>query len=95
MSARPNRKHQTIATKSVIAGDKNREQAVTRSAILFIAGFGDIASMFEGLSRTHLAEMSRLLPINLPGFGSPALVSRTTLEALAELVWQCGLPLQP
>jgi pimeloyl-ACP methyl ester carboxylesterase len=74
-----------LATKSEVDGSKDCNSA-TRPTILFIAGFGDNASMFEGLSNTHLAETYRLLPINLPGFGAPAQKSQTTLEALAELV---------
>lgn len=58
----------------------------TRPVILFIAGFGDNASMFEGLADTHLAHSYRLLPINLPGFGAPPLAETTTLEALAQTV---------
>ncbi|MBY6116203.1 alpha/beta hydrolase [Mameliella alba] len=75
-----------IASKSEIAAGKDREPSVTRPAIIFIAGFGDNASMFDGLLHTHLAERYRLLPINLPGFGAPTLRSQTTLEALAKFV---------
>ncbi len=42
--------------------------------------------MFEGLSKTHLPETYRLLPIDLPGFGAPALKCQTTLETLADFV---------
>jgi len=58
----------------------------TRPVILFVAGFGDNASMFEGLGETRLANSHRLLPINLPGFGTPPLAEKTTLEALAQNV---------
>lgn len=58
----------------------------TRQVILFIAGFGDNASMFEGLADTHLGYSYRLVPINLPGFGAPPLAETTTLEALAKTV---------
>ncbi len=54
--------------------------------MLLIAGFGDNASMFDGLLNTTLADTYRLLPINLPGFGAPALASKTTLRALAGYV---------
>ncbi|AXT25546.1 alpha/beta hydrolase [Ruegeria sp. AD91A] len=54
--------------------------------ILCIGGFGDNASMFEGLADTHIAENYRLLPFNLPGFGAPPLSGRTTLSALAQFV---------
>lgn len=54
--------------------------------VLLIAGFGDNASMFDGVLNTHLADRFRLLPVNLPGFGAPALASRTTLRALASVV---------
>lgn len=74
-----------LASTSDFAAGKNRER-VTRPAILFIAGFGDNASMFESLSNTHLAQTYRLWPVNLPGFGAPALTSQTTLEALAHIV---------
>ncbi|WP_425090879.1 alpha/beta fold hydrolase [Tropicimonas sp. S265A] len=72
-------------TKCKLASDKARKGA-TRPAILLIAGFGDNASMFEGLSGTHLARTHRLFPTDLPGFGAPPLKSRTTLEALADVV---------
>jgi len=51
-----------------------------------IAGFGDNASMFEGLHQTRLAQHARLIPFDLPGFGAPALETETTLEALATVV---------
>ncbi|WP_256415721.1 alpha/beta hydrolase family protein [Ruegeria sp. HKCCD7255] len=53
---------------------------------MFVAGFGDNGSMFDGLAETHLAISHRLLPINLPGFGAQSLAGRTTLEALAKYV---------
>lgn len=60
--------------------------ADTRPIILLIAGFGDNASMFDGLSHTPLAEMYRLCPLHLPGFGAPGLGAATTLDALAGFV---------
>ena len=57
-----------------------------RRAILFIAGFGDNASMFAGLSGTHLADTYRLLPVDVPGFGAPPLETETTLASLASFV---------
>ena len=57
-----------------------------RPTILFIAGFGDDASMFDGLLSTPLAEGYNLAPLNLPGFGAPALNEETSLAALAEFV---------
>ncbi len=74
-----------LAAISRAAADKSHELAA-RPGVLFVAGFGDDASMFEGLMNTHLAQTYRLLPVNLPGFGAPALRSRTTLDALAEFV---------
>lgn len=55
-------------------------------AILFIAGFGDTAEMFADLHETRLVKSYRLLPLNLPGFGAPALKGETALEALARFV---------
>ncbi|WP_299985840.1 alpha/beta fold hydrolase [uncultured Ruegeria sp.] len=57
-----------------------------RPTILFVAGFGDNASMYDDLADTHLANSYRLLPINFPGFGAPPLAKATTLEALAQTV---------
>lgn len=54
--------------------------------ILCIGGFGDNASMFEGLAETRIAKNYRLLPFNLPGFGAPTLSGKTTLNALAQFV---------
>jgi pimeloyl-ACP methyl ester carboxylesterase len=55
-----------------------------RAGILMIAGFGDNASMFDGLSTTELARKYALIPYNLPGFGAPPLDGETTIDALAE-----------
>lgn len=56
-------------------------------AIIFIAGFGDGASMFKPLANTALASRYRLIAIDLPGFaGTPPLKGPTTLEGLAEVV---------
>lgn len=61
------------------------EQTETpRTGILMIAGFGDNASMFDGLSTTELARKYALIPYNTPGFGAPPLDHETTLDALAE-----------
>lgn len=54
--------------------------------ILCLAGFGDNASLFAPLLTTPLAEAANLLPLNLPGFGAPALKGPTSLEALAHWV---------
>jgi len=54
-----------------------------RPAILMIAGFGDNASMFDGLAGTDLAGDYTLIPVDLPGFGAPPLPGETTLDALA------------
>lgn len=54
--------------------------------MLLIAGFGDDAGMYEGLRNTPLAGAWRLLPLNLPGFGAPALEGGTSLAALARVV---------
>ena len=55
-----------------------------RTGILMIAGFGDNASMFDGLSATALAREYSLLPFNLPGFDAPSLGGETTIEKLAD-----------
>lgn len=57
-----------------------------RPTILFVAGFGDTAEMFAGLHETRLADSYHLLPVNLPGFGAPALEAETTLESLARFL---------
>lgn len=57
-----------------------------RRPILLIAGFGDDASMFDGLSDTRLAGTHRLLPVDLPGFGAPPPGLDTTLASLARFV---------
>lgn len=54
--------------------------------ILMIAGFGDNASMFDGLQGTALARRYDLLPFNMPGFGAPRLEGKTTIDALADCV---------
>ena len=59
---------------------------VSLPTIIFIAGFGDNASMFKSLHDTDLAEEYHFLPINLPGFGAQALKVRTTLKELANFV---------
>ena len=69
-----------------VATSETVHEAAALPTILFIAGFGDNASMFENLSETDLAESYHLLPINLPGFGVPALESKTTLDALSQIV---------
>ena len=57
-----------------------------KPTILLIAGFGDDGSMFKNLLKTPLAQAYDLQPLNLPGFGAPALTSATTLQALARFV---------
>lgn len=54
--------------------------------MLFIAGFGDNASMFDGLLDTVLAERFTLTPLDLPGFGRPPGAGPTTLVSLADFV---------
>ena len=67
------------------AGTSTRDQMDdTKPVILFVAGFGDNASMFETMADTKLAESYRLLPLNLPGFGAPPLGQKTTLNSLAQ-----------
>jgi len=54
-------------------------------AIVCIAGFGDNAQMFDALLSTDVASRIRFIPLDLPGFGSPAL-DKTSLDTLAEYV---------
>ena len=54
--------------------------------ILLLAGFGDDSSMYAGVLETPLALRYDLRPIDLPGFGTPALDEETTLAALAAFV---------
>ena len=61
-------------------------RSAARPAMLLIAGFGDDASMFAGLSETALAGEYDLLAIDLPGFGAPPLHKETTLKSLGEFV---------
>lgn len=63
--------------------DDPAQTTVGKSPILLVAGFGDNASMFDGLLATDLVATYQLLPLNLPGFGAPALEGDTTLEVLA------------
>ena len=70
-----------IATKS-----KSVPMHDTRPVILFVAGFGDNASMFDSMAGTQLANSYRLRPLNLPGFGAPPLAEKTTLDLLAQTV---------
>ncbi len=55
--------------------------------ILMIAGFGDNASMYDPMLQTELADRNMLIPLNLPGFGAPALAQEATLQALGQ--WVC------
>ncbi len=57
-----------------------------RPTLLLIAGFGDNASLFDGLLATELAEAFHLIPLDLPGFGRPADLGETTLASLAQVV---------
>jgi pimeloyl-ACP methyl ester carboxylesterase len=75
-----------IETKQESMSEKIDGADEVRPAILFIAGFGDNSSMFSGLSRTHLADTYRLIPLDLPGFGAPPLDVDTTLDTLAQFV---------
>ncbi|WOE75997.1 alpha/beta fold hydrolase [Alterisphingorhabdus coralli] len=59
-----------------------------RHTILAIAGFGDNASMYDGLAGTALAQDHKLIPLDLPGFGAPPLAEETSLAALAGFVAQ-------
>ena len=74
------------APTSEAASDADDERPV----VMFIAGFGDNASMFSGLLETHLARTYRLLPIDLPGFGAPPPEAETTLSSLANFVAEQG-----
>jgi pimeloyl-ACP methyl ester carboxylesterase len=60
--------------------------ATSQRSILMIAGFGDNASMFDGLRGTALANGYDLLPFDMPGFGAPRLKGETTIDALANSV---------
>ncbi len=66
-------------------GERGRE-ATARPTILFVAGFGDNASMFAAMHETALADTHRLRAIDLPGFGAPAQPEETTLSSLAAFV---------
>lgn len=68
------------------ASERSDQAVDKRPVILLIGGFGDNASMFEGLADTHIANDFRLQPFNLPGFGAPPLIGKTTLGTLAQLV---------
>jgi len=57
-----------------------------KPVILFIAGFGDNAEMFDGMYHTKLAESYDLLPVNLPGFGAPSLPGPTSLQSLSKYI---------
>ena len=57
-----------------------------RARILMIAGFGDNSSMYAPLLETPLAQNQELIPLDLPGFGAPALDGETTLQTLADHV---------
>ena len=57
-----------------------------RPPMVLIAGFGDDSSMYAGLNETELTDVYDLVPIDLPGFGAPALDEETTLKSLAEFV---------
>ncbi|MCB9461487.1 MAG: alpha/beta fold hydrolase [Anaerolineaceae bacterium] len=63
----------------------------SRPKIILLAGFGDNAHMFDRLFDTELPSHFQLLPINLPGFGTPALSGITTLQHLAEHVGSIAL----
>ena len=57
-----------------------------KPVMLMIAGFGDNASMFDGLVKSELAETFDVLPLDLPGFGGVAAAKETTLSSLADFV---------
>lgn len=63
-----------------------RDRMLNQPPMLMIAGFGDNASMFAPLRETELARRFQLVPLDLPGFGAPALPGHTTLNRLAEFV---------
>ncbi len=62
------------------------KSAQVKPVILLIAGFGDNASMYEGLQGSCLTKDYDLLPLNLPGFGAPRLPDDTSLDSLASFV---------
>lgn len=57
-----------------------------KPVMLLIAGFGDNASMFDGLRDTALADRFDLRPLDLPGFGAPPPAAGATLSTLADFV---------
>lgn len=61
-------------------------EQMTKPAMLFIAGFGDNAGMFDRLHHTKLADLYDLLPVNLPGFGAPSMHGPTTLKSLSKYI---------
>jgi pimeloyl-ACP methyl ester carboxylesterase len=76
-----------VRANSSPATEGARRDTNARPTVLFIAGFGDNASMFAGLHETALADAYCLTPLDLPGFGAPALDMETTsLQSLAEFV---------
>jgi pimeloyl-ACP methyl ester carboxylesterase len=58
-----------------------------RPGMLCLAGFGDNSQIFENLRGTDLGNSYRLLPTDLPGFGSKPALATTTLSALADFVF--------
>ncbi len=55
--------------------------------MICIAGFGDDSSMFSALTGASLSSLIEIVPIDLPGFGAPALTGKaSTLDAMAEFV---------
>ncbi|MEM6538010.1 MAG: hypothetical protein AAF668_09810 [Pseudomonadota bacterium] len=61
------------------------------TTIICIAGFGDNATMFDPLVAAATGSEVQYHPINLPGFGAPALgAHKTSLEAMASYVMYCA-----
>ncbi len=58
------------------------DRADARPVVVCIAGFGDTGAMFAPLLGTSAARHVRFHPLDLPGFGAPAL-ERTSLAGLA------------
>ena len=62
------------------------ERDADKPVMLMLAGFGDNASMFDGLVGSALAASFDVLPVDLPGFGGMPAAEETSLSALADFV---------
>lgn len=69
-----------------MASEYGDGSAANRPVILCVAGFGDDASMFDALVAEPIADTHQILPLDLPGFGLPAMTDGTSLEKLARFV---------